>query len=107
MPVDWTAKPEIYQEYQQLIALYNTQPSLRKGQLTAWPDDNVLLFEKHLEGDLRFLVAVNVRNAEQTVAVPDSWKDEDVSNLMTNEVVRLKQELKLAPFEYLILKNED
>ena len=107
VPVDWTAKPEIYQEYQQLIALYNTQPSLRKGQLTAWPDDNVLLFEKHLEGDLRFLVAVNVRNVEQTVAVPDSWKDEDVSNLMTNEVVRLKQELKLAPFEYLILKNED
>ena len=37
VPVDWTANSPLYEEYEELIDLYNDHPALRKGQLTAWP----------------------------------------------------------------------
>ena len=105
VPVDWTAKPDIYSEYQQLIALYNGETVLRKGEMRAWPDENILLFEKRMTGDRSFLVAVNVRNSENEIAVPETWQNQEVTNQMNSETFTLSQTLKLAPYEYLILKN--
>ena len=65
VPVDWTAKPDVYKEYQHLISLYNEHPALRKGKMTAWPDDDVLIFEKTDDTE-SFLILVNVRNETET-----------------------------------------
>ena len=90
VPVDWTAKPEIYKEYQHLISLYNEHPALRKGTMTAWPDDDVLMFEKADDAE-RYLILVNVRNEQETVDLPESWK-------------KLGDSITLEPFEYCIEK---
>ena len=90
VPVDWTAKPEIYQEYKHLIGLYNEHPALRKGMMTAWPDDDVLMFEKADEAE-RYLILVNVRNEQETVNLPESWQ-------------KLGESITLEPFEYCIEK---
>ena len=103
VPVDWTAKPEIFEEYKALIALYNLHPALRKGRLTTWPDNDVLVFEKN-DGKEKFLIAVNVRNEEKTVQTPETWVSQDVENEMTGKTVKLDTTITLEPFQYLILK---
>ena len=71
VPVDWTAKPEIYQEYKKLIEIYNKHSALRKGTIKAWPDKDVFIFEKHDKKET-ILVVVNVRNKAKTIQIPDN-----------------------------------
>ena len=103
VPVDWTTKPEVYQEYKKLIGLYNDCDALRKGEMTAYPDDDVLVFEK-TDDDERYLVLVNVRNETKTAQVPQSWVGRDAEDKMTDGNIRLDSTIALEPFQYLILK---
>lgn len=104
VPVDWTAKPEIYQEYEELIELYNEYPALRKGTMTAYPDKDVLAFEKSDAAE-RFLVLVNVRNAPSTITIPESWVGTSTEDEITDQDIKLDTQLTLDPFQYLILKK--
>ena len=90
VPVDWTVKPRIYKEYRRLIAMYNDHPALRKGKMTAWPDDDVLIFEKADDTE-RYLILVNVRNEPKTINLPEEWK-------------KLGESIALEPFEYCIVE---
>ena len=101
--VDWTAKPEIYKEYKALIALYNAQSALRKGKMTAYPDKDVLVFEKSDEA-ARFLVLVNVRGEEKSVEIPEEWAKRETKDEVTGKEVKLDSPLTLAPFQYLIVR---
>jgi glycosidase len=105
VPVDWTAKPEIYQEYKQLIALYNKYPALRIGQMTAYPDENVLIFEKALDDVAdRFLILSNVRNEACEAQIPEAWTGQELTDVMTGAAVTLDAAISLEPYQYLILK---
>lgn len=104
VPVDWTAKPEIYKEYEDLIELYNEHPALRKGTMTAYPDKDVLVFEK-TDAAERFLVLVNVRNSQSTVAIPESWVGVSTEDEVTDQEIKLEGQITLAPFQYLILEK--
>ena len=106
VPVDWTANSPLYEEYEELIDLYNDHPALRKGQLTAWPAQDVLVFEKS-DAKERFLVAVNVRNAEAVADVPAAWQGQKVEDETTDRHLTLGPTLELKPYEYLILSIED
>ena len=103
VPVDWTAKPEIYQEYKKLIEIYNKHSALRKGTIKAWPDKDVFIFEKHDKKET-ILVVVNVRNKAKTIQVPDNWKGRKAKDLSTEKEYQLDASLPLEPFQYLILK---
>jgi len=102
VPVDWTAKPEIYKEYQKLIGLYNDHPALRKGKMTAYPDNDVLVFEKKDAAE-RFLVVANLRNEQKTVNVPADWMNRQAQDQATGQNVQLGNTLTLTPFQYFIL----
>ena len=101
--VDWTAKPEIYKEYEELIELYNEHPALRKGSMTAYPDKDVLMFEK-VDAAERFLVVVNVRNEQHAIQTPENWAGHSAENEMTDRDIKLEDTITLEPFQYLILK---
>ena len=103
VPVDWSAKPDVYQEYKKLIGLYNEHPALRKGTMTPYPDNDVLVFEKQ-DGDEHFLILVNVRNENKTVQVPQSWVGHEVEDEATGKELRLNETIEMEPFEYLILE---
>lgn len=103
VPVDWTANPEVYREYQQLLKLYNQYSALRRGELKTYPQKDVMLFRKSDAGG-QFLVAVNVRNAASTVKLPVDWAGRKVTNLYTGKSLRLGKKLKLKAYEYLIVK---
>ncbi|MBP5714296.1 MAG: alpha-glucosidase C-terminal domain-containing protein [Prevotella sp.] len=103
VPVDWTAKPEIYQEYKKLIEIYNKHSALRKGTIKAWPDKDVFVFEKRDKKET-ILVMVNVRNKAKTIQVPDNWKGRKVKDIVTEKDYQLDASLPLESFQYLILK---
>ncbi|MBR1543361.1 MAG: alpha-amylase [Muribaculaceae bacterium] len=104
VPVDWTAKPEVRAEHKNLISLYNTYPALRKGEMTPFPDKDVMAFEKSKDGET-FLVLVNVRNAEKDFTLPEGWANVKAKNVDKDEEMALEATIKLSPYQYLILKK--
>jgi len=103
VPVDWTAKKDIYEEYEELLELYNEHPALRKGTLTTYPDPDVLVFEKS-GYDERFLVLVNVRNEPKTVKTPEAWVGCETEDEVTDADITLGSDITLNPYQYLILE---
>ena len=101
--VDWTANSAIYQEYKELIELYDEHPALRKGKMRAWSDDDVLIFEK-ADAEESFLIIVNVRNESKAVRIPESWVGRETKDEVTDNDFKLESTLTLEPFQYMILK---
>jgi glycosidase len=107
VPVDWTANSQLYEEYEDLIELYNEHPALRKGQLSTWPDNDVLIYEKSTDEE-RFLVLVNVRNREVEVKIPASWVGKQVDDVAPHaDLHELGETLSLAPYQYRIIERDE
>ena len=104
VPVDWSAKSEVYKEYQRLLRLYNEHPALRKGNIRDWPNKDVLVFEKIYDKE-HFLVLVNVRNASSTIYIPEDWAGQQTEDAITDEALILGTTLTLEPFQYMILEK--
>ncbi len=68
-----------------------------------YPDDHILLFERYTDTD-RYLVAVNTRDTVQRMTLPEKLAERYYVNLYTGRNITLGGQLKLQPFEYLILK---
>ena len=108
VPVNWSANPEIRNEYKKLISIYNEHPSLRSsGKVTPCDDDenNVLCVDRVLNND-NVLVVVNVRNAETAFDLPPMWANRTVTNLMNGEEVTLVPRIILKPYQYLLFNNK-
>lgn len=103
VPVDWKANSDLYREYQHLMRLYNEYPAIRKGGMKAFPNPDVLLFEKQ-DGEERVLVVVNVRNHEANVALPQDWSGHTGKDLCDGSGLKLETELNLSPYQYRIFK---
>ncbi len=101
--IDWTANPNLYKEYQHLIGIYNEYPALRKGKLVAHPDKDIMMFEK-TDDDARFLIAVNVRNAEKSINTPAEWAEHDAEDMISGKKSKIGKTVKLKPFQYIIMK---
>lgn len=69
VPVDWSSNPGYREEYKYLVDFYNSHPAIRKGDLTAYPDNDVLMFSRRYGSDCVF-VAVNMRNKAVSVDSP-------------------------------------
>lgn len=87
VPVDWSANPSYREEYRCLIGFYNSHPSLRRGSVVTYPDDDVLMFVREYDGD-KVSVAVNLRNTPETATGPEG-------------------EIALAPYEYVLTVLND
>jgi glycosidase len=101
--VDWKANPELKKEYQQLLNIYNKNKGLRKGDLKAFPDPNILLFERSTNAE-KYVVAINVRDSIVSIALPEELRNKEYVNLYNGRNQLLKDSLTLRNFEYLILK---
>ena len=71
--------------------------------MTAWSDEDILLFEKK-DGEGTFLIAVNVRNEQKSIELPEDWTERETTDIMTDKSVKLEKTLTLEPFQYLILR---
>jgi glycosidase len=105
VPVNWSANPELRNEYKKLIAIYNEHPALRSsGKVSPFDDDenNILCVDRVLNND-HVLVMVNVRDAAKSIDVPAIWANRTVTNLMTGEEKTLPGRITLEPYQYLLL----
>jgi glycosidase len=101
--VDWKANPELWKEYQQLLKIHNTNEGLRKGELKAYPDPDILLFERTADAE-KYILAINVRDSNVSIALPEEIRNKEYVNLYNGQNQLLKDSLTLQAFEYLILK---
>lgn len=102
-PMNWSNNPNLYKEYQHLLALYNEYPALRKGTLTEYPDSDILMYQKSDAQDT-FLVLVNVRNKNISVALPEAWREHEGIDIYKNESIKLMDEMELNPYEYRVIR---
>jgi hypothetical protein len=103
IPVDWQANPWLNKEYTDLIAVFKTHPAIRKGAVTPFPDDDVLIFERSCAEE-RILVLDNLRQERKTVPVPAAWVGKTVKDLMGGKTVTLGQKIAIDPYQYLIFQ---
>lgn len=103
VPVDWEANSDLNKEYTDLIRLYNEIPAIRKGEITAYPDENILAFQKSDCCD-KVLVLVNVRHEDYTIKTPAEWAGKECTDLMTGAKLILGENIHLDPYGYIILK---
>ena len=103
VPMDWEANQTLNKEYTDLLALYNSIPAIRKGEMTPYPDADVLKFSKSHEGD-SVLVLVNVRHEDTYTDTPAEWVGRQCTDLMTGKTVTLGEKIHLDPYGYIILR---
>ena len=103
VPMNWENCQELNKEYTRLLDNYNRIPAIRKGEITAYPDENILAFQKSLEDD-SVLVLVNVRHEDYSIDLPAEWTGKMCTDLMTGEAVIPDARIHLDPYGYLILK---
>ena len=103
VPVDWQDCQLLNQEYTKLLDLYNTIPAIRKGEITSYPDEHILAFQKS-DGNDNILVLVNVRHEDYTITLPAEWAGKTCTYLMNGGKVVLPESISLTPYEYIILK---
>ena len=103
VPMNWEANQALNKEYTDLLALYNSIPAIRKGEMTPYPDADVLKFSKSHEGD-SVLVLVNVRHEDTYTDTPAEWVGRQCTDLMTGKTVTLGEKIHLDPYGYIILR---
>lgn len=104
VPVDWKANPELRNEYKTILAIHNENAGIRKGNLKTYPDENILLFKRYTDNE-NYFIAINTRNSEQQMKLPEEIANKQFVNLYTKRNISLGEILTLQEFEYLILKQ--
>jgi glycosidase len=104
-PIDWTLHPGMLSTYKKLLAYHSQSETVKTGNLTTYPNNQVAVFKKSLAGeDVLFLV--NVRNSTVNYSPPADIQGKSWVDVFSNEPVSLAGEYTFEPYSYLILKNQ-
>lgn len=101
--VDWDANGEMFSRYRKLVSIYRGEEAIRRGGMTPYPDEDVLVFERTL-GDEGILVLVNMRDTQKRIPLPAKFVGRRVTDLVDGKSITLAEQCLLRPFQYLILK---
>lgn len=98
-----TLHAKINPDYKKILALRNSSDAIKRGHITSFSNDDVYVIKKDY-GTESILLICNLRNRNAVYTVPASlskavWKDG-----FTSAKQPLGSVLRLAPYEYLILK---
>ena len=83
------------------MKLYASHTALRRGGYKAYPNRDIMMFEK-MNGGKRYLIVVNVRDRVCTATVPTGWRGH-VTDLYQGQNITLSSQLILRPYEYRII----
>ncbi|MGA3013372.1 MAG: alpha-amylase family glycosyl hydrolase [Bacteroidales bacterium] len=103
--IDWTANPNLLNEYKSLIQIRATHPALRTGDRECYPDNDIVAFKRQVIGD-QVLVLVNTRNASKSFTLPGNIKNTIWQDGMVGSPVTLDSVVNLNAYEYLILVKQ-
>ncbi|RTL59829.1 MAG: PKD domain-containing protein [Sphingobacteriales bacterium] len=103
-PIDWTQNPDMVTAYKTMFAFYNSSNALRKGTLTAYPDNDIASFKKVYNTE-EVVVLVNTRNSVINYTLPSALANTNWTNAFTNASVNLSTSISINPYEYIVLKK--
>ena len=101
--MNWDANKEMVQAYKDIVRVYKTTPAIRKGAVVPYPHNDILIFERVLDGE-KVLVMINLRDNQLDAPVPAAWQDKTATDLISGKKVSFAQTERLRPFEYVIVK---
>ncbi|MFO7614446.1 MAG: alpha-glucosidase C-terminal domain-containing protein, partial [Bacteroidales bacterium] len=101
-PINWSLHPEMLQAYKSILNFYNGSESLRMGELTSYPNTDVLAFER-IHEQKEVLVFVNVRNNAVTYDIPEALENTAWLDAFSNLAVTLPEVIDLGPYSYIVL----
>lgn len=103
--IDWTANGDLRQFYKEVIHLYSTNETLKKGSVQRMAPENkdVLIYTRTLQDSL-MVVMVNVRNKAVATTMPKELAGRQLVNAFTGDAWTDSATIKFTPFGYAILK---
>ncbi len=104
-PIDWSAADaDMLASYKRIIEFYNSNNAIRRGEMSSFSSEDVVVFTKELDGE-KVLVISNIRNKPVTYTVPASLSQTNWKDAFNGARVSLTNQLPLEPFAYRILNN--
>ncbi len=103
--IDWSLEEtnkEVLADYKRVVNFWNKNKTVRRGEMTSYSSDDVCVFTKVLDGE-KVLVLSNLRNKSVDYNLPTSltgnWID-----VFGNKKTVLPAQVKLEPYQYMVLK---
>lgn len=105
-PIDWSnADEEILEEYKSILEFYNESNAIRRGDIASYSTDNLAVFIRKYQEE-QVLVIANLRDKEVEYKLPSELQGSSWQNVFDKTRLKLKKQISLAPFSYLVLKNQ-
>lgn len=101
--INWNNNSDMLLAYTNLLTFYNSSTAARTGNLMAYGDSNIAVFQKSNASE-QVLVIVNSRSTTQSFTVPIALQG-NWTNAITGDLVTFSSSLSLNSFQYLILKK--
>jgi glycosidase len=105
--IDWSqgaTNQNVTAEYKKIVAFRNKSKAIRRGELNSYSSDDVCVFTKET-GSEKVFVLSNLRDKEIIYHIPvvlanSTWKD-----VFNGSKITLTNEIKIEPYQYLVLQN--
>jgi len=101
-PVDWTANPDMYAEYKNLMKAYFEINIPKLRSLKNYSTQDILIF-KRFNGNQEVLVLINVRNKSINLTLPTDLINSQWKNALNNQNLNLSSTLTMSAYQYFIL----
>ncbi len=102
--INWTQDVSITPELTRIITFRNSSNAIRRGTLTTYNNNDVLMFKK-VSGTETVFVMVNMRNSTKTVTLPTEFANKTMYNAFNNVAINLNTNYSLTAYQYVVLKN--
>jgi glycosidase len=103
--IDWKKGADVTAIYKKIIAFRNNSTAIRQGDLTSYSNADVCAFIKAKNSEQVFVID-NLKNNQVTYSLPSTLANTQWKDAFTNGTVNLTDQVKLQPYEYLVLKKE-
>ena len=103
-PYDWDQTDTMVPFYTQTLGIYNASTALRGGDYEVLDADaeDVALFSRSSD-DQTLIIAVNIRDEEVSVTLPDAYQDASLTDLFSGDTVT-GPTLSMGPHDYHVLE---
>jgi hypothetical protein len=103
--INWRLNnPDVTAEYKKIIAFRNKSKAIRRGRLNSYSSDDVCAFTKEI-GSEKVLVISNLRDKSVTYNIPSTFANTKWKDVFTGTKTTLNTEIKVEPYQYLVLKK--
>jgi glycosidase len=102
--INWTLNPEMVSEYKKVIAFRNSSNAIRRGTLSTFPHQDLVVFTK-TSGTETVLVICNLRNAAVNYTLSSAFASSTWTDAFTGGTVTLNNTLDVAAYSYIVLKK--